>query len=327
MISVTYMPGLKRFIAGEHKDIPPNMEMLAEYHPDSKSGLSGVQYYAKCDDAHRNLIQTYCKTHILLEKWTPLNSLFRNYFFDELLITRGYEMTPTELRLHNYGSHASKNTSDQITFDLRNAMDSYEVAFNLSADVDFETLPSNILNMLYHREGRASVALKQLPYHYIKDAGDDAAKFQTTATSNDAQRIRHSHVEMLTEIESCCSAFLRTFQSKLTHFACSPNTAPTIAWNTKHRTSLFDKACSTGRGVCPFPGLSGPTMAISNACPTNVIYAVSNVPSPMLRLEGPKTITQNQSETCTVQDFYLYKCVYDVLHIDYPLGCIIESAF
>ena len=326
MTAVTYMPNGRRFIAGEHKHIPHNPDTLAEFYIDSESGLPCVRYYAKCDYSQKNLIQAYCKMCSLLQKWTPLNSLFCDYFSDELLIRPGYEITPTELRLHNYGPNASKNTSDQITFDLQNEMDSYELAFNLSADVDFDRLPSNIMHALLQREGRASVALRRLPHHYIKDADDDAAKFQTTATESDAQRIRHSRAETLTEIENCRSAFLRAFQLELVRFACSLNTAPTIAWNPRHRSPSFNQVCNTGRGVCDFPGLWGSYMAISTACPTNVIYAVSNQYTPLLRLEGPKTITQNQSETCTVQDFYLYKCAYDVLTIDHPLGCIIKLA-
>ena len=282
-----------------------------------------LQYHPKCDDAHKNLIQAYCKMCRLLQKWAPLNLLFCNYYFDELYITRGYYVTPTILRLDS-GTDSSNSTSDTITFDLRNEMDSYKVGFDLSVDVDFESLPSDIMHALLQREGRASFALKRLPHHYIKDAGDDAAKFQTKTPNSDAQRIRHSQAETLTEIESCRSAFSRAFPLELMRFACSPKTAPTIAWNPKHKTPLFDKACSTGHGVCSFPGMWGNNMAISTACCPNLIYAVSTPYSPLLRLEGPKIITQNQYGTCTVQDFYLYKCAHDVMHIGHPFGCVID---
>ena len=318
------MPNGRRFIAGEHKHIPYNPDTLAEFYIDSESGLPCVRYYAKCDYSQKNLIQAYCKMCSLLQKRAPLNSLFCNYFSDELLIRRGYEITPTKLQLHNYGPNASKNTSDQITFDLQNEMDSYEIAFNLSTDVDFDRLPSNIMHALLQREGRASVALRRLPHHYIKDADDDAAKFQTTATDSDAQRIRHSRAETLTEIENCRSAFLRAFQLQLTHLAFSTNTAPTIAQNLRPEPRLFNEDCNPGSRVYPLPGLRSLAMAISTACYPNVIYAVSKMSSPMLRLEGPKTITQNQSGTCTVRDFYMYKCAYDVLPTAYPFGCIID---
>ena len=304
--------------------MPDNPETLAEYRLDSESGLPCVQYYSKCDDAQKKLIQAYCKMCKLLKKWAPLNLLFSNYFLDELLTTRGCEVTLTGLRLHNYGSNAFENTSDQILFDLQNEMDSYEVRFNLSEDMDFGRLPSDILRALRQRERRASAALEQLPHHYIKDAGDDAAKFQTQTPNSDAQRIRHSRAETFTEIEHCCSAFLRAFLLRLTRFACSPNTAPQIIQNSGGDISLFNDICGVGRGVYPFPNPWSSKMAISTACCPNLIYAVSKQSNPLLRLEGPKIITQDQSETCTVQDFYLYRCAHDVMHIGHPFGCVID---
>lgn len=249
--------------------------------------------------------------------------MFAPLLIDELYHTHDFmhPATPPVIRSHEPDKFEHKYS--RIPFDLQNTMNSYAVPHDLSANKYFEALPKDISCALNTRAECALTALEQLPSYYIKDASDDAAKFQTTATESNAQRIRHSRAEALTEIEDCRSAFERAFGLRLTRFACSLNTAITIAGNMMPEPTFFEKACRNG-GVCPFPGMPNATMAISTECPDDVLYAVSGVSRSLLQAEGPKIIKQNQSGTCTVLDYYQYKCVHEDATTDHPFGYKID---
>jgi len=313
-VAITHMPGYGFYI-GEHTHVP--------YNPSPQNHIPKPAFPAsKFDDAHKNLTDVYCKLRALQQKWLPLDSMFARRTCDRLRCTSSFA---TNIRCENDQSHEPYEwESGKIAFDLDRVMDPYEVPLDLSTDGPFEDLPLDVAHALCKREWHARNALKRLPYYYIKNAGDDEAKFQTTAPDSDAQRITAPHAETIQEIDECCRAFLPPLELKLKRFACSPDTAKRIAQNLGPNLTSLQKACIANGGVCEFPGLSGPTMAVSPACLDDVLYAVSSAFCPLLKAEGPTIIKQDQSGTCTVLDYYQYKCAYEDLSTGRPFGCIIE---
>ena len=57
----------------------------------------------------------------------------------------------------------------------------------------------------------------------------------------------------------------------------------------------------------PFPGMSDCTMVVSDACPDDVIYAVSEPNCSLLMADGPKIVSQDGSGGHVVRDFCGYR--------------------
>ncbi len=320
---VTCMPNERIFIAGRHEYMPHNPEPLADYYLDSEPALSRVRYRPQCDNAHKDLIQTYCKLHAIRAKFTPLDSMFKPLFIDDLRHTHVFTHRGTLPAIRRYGLTTFEHKSCQIPFDLRDTAKPYAVPHDLSADGNFETLFPDVACALLKRERDARDALKQIRYYYIKNAGNGEAKFRTAAPDNDAQRIVVPDAEAITEIHHCCIAFHTPSNLQLDRFACSLNTAKKIAQNLGSNLTSLQKDCIANGGVCDFPGLTGSTVAISSECPDDVLYAVSGASRSLFQAEGPKILKQSHSGTCTVLDYYQYKCIRD-LPDDRQFGCIIE---
>ena len=319
---VTYMQNRRIFIAGRHEHMPHNPEILADHYLDSEPKPPRVRYYPECDNAYKELIQTYCKLHAMRAKFTPLDSMFRPLFMDDLRHTHIFRHHGIMSKTPCYGLNEPEPKPRQIPFDLRYTEKSYVVPHDISADENFETLSPGVACALRKREQDALDALEQIRYYYIKNAGDGEAKFRAAAPDNDAQRIAVSDAEAITEIQHCCTAFHTPSSLPLDRFACSLNTAKKLARNLGPNLTPLQKDCIANGGVCDFPGL-GPTVAISPECPDDALYAVSGASYSLFQAEGPKTLKQSQPGTCTVTDYYQYRRVHD-LPDDRRFGCIIE---
>lgn len=73
----------------------------------------------------------------------------------------------------------------------------------------------------------------------------------------------------------------------------------------------------------PFPGMDAGGMVVSDACPDDVLYAVSAPNLAMLMADGPKIVSQDGSGGHIVRDFcgYRYECAPGA-----QSGCAIDLA-
>ena len=127
---------------------------------------------------------------------------------------------------------------------------------------------------------------------------------------------------MLDEIAHCSSDFFDAFGYPLTRFACSLSTALKIARNSDKGCDPVEAHRTTGI-LEPFPGTSDYTMVVSNTCPDDILYAISDRYA-LVKAEGPKIITQHRSGIRDVLDFNQYRCAHQDLPADRLLGCIID---
>ncbi len=281
-------------------------------------------------------------------KWFHLDNMFNSMTVDKLLLRIPFKDNPaaaqTVPRRGEYDT--SKVNYEEINLDLPKVVVSHDMPIEdpLRALIDplIPLQQTDEYSMLYHREKEALAALKELKYHYTKDASG-AAKFSATSAPSDtkAKRISnpttltagnvHSDHKMVNDIQDARNEFMEQFDIILTHYAMSPRTAMAIAQNTwTESNTIFNvEAYRTNGGVRPFPGLAEATAVISQVVPDNIIYASSKPNNVLIKAEGPKiTKTWEDNNHWTTQtataDFHQYKCAHEDLKMDRKFGLIFD---
>ena len=313
--AVTYMPTIRRCIAGEHTSVP--------------------QERKECDSpALAKLAQAYDGVRKLQQKLSPLDRMFFPLTLNGT--THSEEIctsVPEAQTVPHLGRYEPNNTYGTLRFDLQNAPRPYEMPIDLAKDAAYSGIPTDLLR---GREQSAAAALKHIPYHYHKDAGGGPESFSTEIPDNNgARRIccpdgGRSDSRMLNEIFRFVGQFIKCLRLPPTHAACSPSTAMRIGQNTETGADpRFKEACRTYGGEFPFPGLSGqsslnPKMVVSPACKDDILYVTSKMSRVLLKAEGPKIIRRGESGALAVTDFFQHKCAYEDLQTDSPFACVID---
>ena len=304
--AVTYFPKDNAFVAGDYTFKPDNWGKLEMISLEVEPGCT-VNFDVQCGDPTlMRLAKTYCRMK-LQQKQPYLDCMFDDQDLDRL----------------------ESDGRDEILFELQKSADTYDLHVGSTSDA----LPINLSDVanawLYRREQLALIALEQLEHHYQKNAKDDAMRFRLTAApANDSiQRISnpanrsHDKCKALIEISECRVAFMNTFKRPLDRVACSLDTATELTRGTPTYDEI-ESAVGTNGMVCPLPCMEGTTMVIATACPRNVLYAASKYA--LLKYEGPKIISQNQSGIHTVRDLNLHKCAHEDPSGNETLGFIID---
>ena len=328
--AITYMPKYRAFVAGEHTSVPCDWGRLETFSLRADP-IGAVICDARCRDRGRmELVRAYCALLVVQQKLSPLDSVFTGLDLDGTVHDEEFRTNVSEPQtVPHLGRYEPNDKYGTLRFDLRNAPNSYDVPTGFAKDAPYDEAYADVLSALRRREQSAAAALKHIPYHYHKNTSGNPEFFRTEIP-DDAQRICYpdgniSNPKTLDEICRFVGRFAKGSKLPPTHAACSPYTATLMGLNTE---TGADPRFEARGGEFPFPGLPShdpwtPKMAVSPACPDDVLYVTSKMSRVLLRAEGPK-ITRREPGALAVTDFFQYKCAYQDLQTDSPFACIID---
>lgn len=310
--AVTYVPRYDAFLDGRHASVP-NGRHLPEMPVFESGPMKGSFYDPRCDNpAQMELIETYSRLLLLRRERPHLDPMFEPDPSTRYGSGNSYIAgAPTVTR---FGSWQLQERAEKTLRSPTSSRASLEDA--LSAG-----LFSAGAEHLIRTERKALAALQRMPYRYQKSAG--AGKRFGAKIPADNCRERISYADVFGGLMDCTSEFFHAFgQQILCRFACSLNTAVRIARDIRMGPDAVRRADRTGM-LEPFPGMDAGGMVVSDACPDDVIYAVSAPNLAMLMADGPKIVSQDGSGGHIVRDFcgYAYECAPGA-----QSGCAIDLA-